>query len=274
MGSSVALRWIAYAMLLGLLSGCWRMVPPGVSGDVLRYRVVKGDTLYSISWRYGYDYREVAAWNNIPPPYSIYPGEDLVLFVPYGVEPRPRQAVTSTAGPKHTTTTARPPVTAGTTSSPAVSAPVSRPPKVQRNSSTSRRVEKGATSHHQKKITWRWPSQGEIASSFNPGSGKKGLDIRGKLGQSVVAAAAGEVVYSGSGLIGYGNLIIIKHNDVYLSAYGHNRRLLVKEGASVAQGEKIAEMGESGKEGVILHFEIRRDGKPVNPIKYLPKRRN
>ena len=97
------------------------------------------------------------------------------------------------------------------------------------------------------------------------------MDIAGNLGQSVVAAAAGKVVYSGNGLIGYGNLIIIKHDAHYLSAYGHNRRLLVKEGSEVKAGEKIAEMGDSGKEGTLLHFEIRRDGKPVDPLRYLPK---
>jgi lipoprotein NlpD len=118
-----------------------------------------------------------------------------------------------------------------------------------------------------------WPTEGVIVAGFEPASGKKGVDIRGQLGQGVVAAADGNVVYSGSGLIGYGNLLIIKHDDAYLSAYGHNRRLLVKEGAQVKQGEKIAEMGDSGKEGIILHFEIRRDGKPVNPLTYLPKRR-
>ena len=91
------------------------------------------------------------------------------------------------------------------------------------------------------------------------------------MGQPIIAAAGGKVVYSGDGLIGYGNLVIIKHNDTYLSAYGHNRRLLVKEGSEVKQGQKIAEMGDSGKQGVILHFEIRRDGKPVDPLRYLPK---
>ncbi len=97
------------------------------------------------------------------------------------------------------------------------------------------------------------------------------MDIAGKLGQPVMAAASGKVVYSGNGLIGYGNLVIIKHDTHYLSAYGHNRRLLVKEGGEVKQGEKIAEMGDSGKEGVVLHFEIRRDGKPIDPLRYLPK---
>jgi lipoprotein NlpD len=111
-----------------------------------------------------------------------------------------------------------------------------------------------------------------VRNRFNPSRGKKGLDIEGKVGQSILAAANGKVVYSGDGLIGYGNLVIIKHDDTYLSAYGHNRRLLVQEGNEVKQGQKIAEMGDSGKQGVILHFEIRRDGKPVDPLRYLPKK--
>lgn len=257
-------RLLLSVILLGMLTGCWRMVPPGVSGDVLRYQVARGETLYSISWRYGYDYREVAAWNNIPPPYTLYPGDELILFVPYGTEPRQRPA---TAVDQRQAATA-PAVVASAAPTPrTISAPA-------RAVVRSPRVEKTPQRLHQGKVSWRWPSEGSIAAGFEPANGKKGLDIRGKLGQSVLAAASGEVVYSGSGLIGYGNLIIIKHSDVYLSAYGHNRLLLVKEGEKVKQGEKIAEMGDSGKDGVILHFEIRRDGKPVNPLPYLPKRRN
>ena len=120
-------------------------------------------------------------------------------------------------------------------------------------------------------IAWAWPTQGQQKYPFQPNAGKKGLGIAGKIGQSIHAAADGEVVYSGSGLIGYGNLLIIKHDDVYLSAYGHNKRLLVQEGAKVKRGQKIAEMGESSRDGALLHFEIRRDGNPVNPKIYLPK---
>jgi lipoprotein NlpD len=135
-----------------------------------------------------------------------------------------------------------------------------------------KRVEKVPQRLHNGKITWRWPTGGNIRNRFDPSGGKKGLDIEGKMGQPIYAAAGGKVVYSGDGLIGYGNLIIIKHDSTYLSAYGHNRRLLVKEGSEVKQGQKIAEMGDSGKQGVILHFEIRRDGKPVDPLRYLPKK--
>lgn len=143
---------------------------------------------------------------------------------------------------------------------------------VSRSSATPRhKVEKTTQRLQNRTIHWQWPTTGKLVTRYSPSDGKKGLDIQGKIGQPIKAAAAGKVVYSGNGLIGYGNLIIVKHSDTYLSAYGHNRRLLVKEGAMVKQGEKIAEMGDSGKEGVMLHFEIRRDGKPVDPLGYLPK---
>lgn len=262
--------WLLIGLLFGLLAGCGRMLPMGGRDELIKYTVSPGETLYSISWRYGYDHREVAAWNHIRPPYNIYPGQQLLLIAPYQKDAKPsRQAAATPDAPKSQPSS-------GTSSAPqarpavVASAPVIKPHHTKQPI----RLEKRHPSHQQKSVGWLWPSEGVIVSSFNPGDGKKGLDIRGKLGQRVIAAAAGNVVYSGSGLIGYGNLIIIKHNDTYLSAYGHNRRLLVKEGADVKQGEQIAEMGDSGKDGVILHFEIRRDGKPVDPLTYLPKRRN
>jgi lipoprotein NlpD len=129
---------------------------------------------------------------------------------------------------------------------------------------------KDAVSDDDDKVDWGWPTQGKVVGEFNDGAGSaKGLDIAGKSGQVVNAAAAGKVVYSGSGLRGYGKLIIIKHNKTYLSAYAHNSQVLVKEGQSVAKGQKIAEMGDSDADRVKLHFEIRRFGKPVDPMKYL-----
>lgn len=268
MGSRRIVRWMILGMLLGMLVGCGRMLPVGGRGDLIKYTVSKGETLYSISWRYGYDHREVAAWNSIPPPYSIFPGQRLLLIAPHQRDVKPRRNI-ATAPAKSTPST-----------SPG-GAPVTKPAVVasttirrSRNTQSRKKVEKQPTRHQQKSVAWRWPSKGIIVSAFSPSKGKKGLDIRGKLGQNVIAAADGKVVYSGNGLIGYGNLIIIKHNDTYLSAYGHNRRLLVKEGSVVKQGQKIGEMGDSGKDGVILHFEIRRDGKPVNPMPYLPRRKN
>ena len=260
-------------MLLGMLSGCGRMLPMGGRDELVKYTVNKGETLYSISWRYGYDHREVAAWNNIKPPYSIYPGQQLLLIAPHQQYAKPSRQTTTTAATKPAVSAKIEPARTTPLTRPAVVASASRvKPRITTKKPV--RVEKRPASRQQKSIAWHWPSKGVIVSGFSPSKGKKGLDIRGKLGQSVIAAAPGNVVYSGSGLIGYGNLVIIKHNDTYLSAYGHNRRLLVKEGTAVKQGQKIAEMGDSGKEGVILHFEIRRDGKPVNPLSYLPKRRD
>ena len=119
-------------------------------------------------------------------------------------------------------------------------------------------------------IAWSWPTQGRVVANFNENGGPKGVQIAGELGQPVLASAAGRVVYTGSGLRGYGNLVIIKHNNTYLSAYAHNRQILVKQGDNVTRGQRIAEMGNSDATQVMLHFEIRREGKPVDPIKFLP----
>ncbi|MEC8428765.1 MAG: peptidoglycan DD-metalloendopeptidase family protein, partial [Pseudomonadota bacterium] len=122
-------------------------------------------------------------------------------------------------------------------------------------------------------VKWRWPAKGKVIATFSSRNPlNKGVDIAGKLGESVVAAGSGVVVYAGSGVRGYGKLMIIKHSETFLSAYAHNRKLLVKEGQSVKAGQKIAEMGSSGTDRNKLHFEIRKEGKPVNPMGYLPKR--
>lgn len=265
-------RLLIFLFVLGLLGGCGQMRPMGP--DLIHYTVKPGDTLYSVSWRYGYDHREVAAWNNIPAPYTIYVGQQIQIISPYQrtaraapsrnapVRASPSTAAPPPATPRKRTVVARTPVR------------VTPPVPVTRSSQkkAEKKVEKAAPRLQNGKIVWRWPTGGNIRNRFAPSGGKKGLDIEGKMGQPIFAAAGGKVVYSGDGLIGYGNLIIIKHDNTYLSAYGHNRRLLVKEGSEVKQGQKIAEMGDSGKQGVILHFEIRRDGKPVDPLRYLPKK--
>ena len=266
---------LVIVIVAGLLGGCGEMRPMGNRSDLIHYTVKQGDTLYSISWRYGYDHREVAAWNSIPPPYTIYPGQQLLIIAPYQADPRELPAsqaaqtsTTASASTQSGTASQVPPRMVGRTA--AVSRPLPTTSGTTRN--TSRQVlEKDTARLQSKSIHWRWPTNGNLLNKYAPNDGKKGLDIAGKLGQPILAAAGGRVVYSGNGLIGYGNLIIIKHNDHYLSAYGHNRRLLVKEGAEVKQGEKIGEMGDSGKDGIILHFEIRQDGKPVDPLRYLPK---
>ena len=139
----------------------------------------------------------------------------------------------------------------------------------QKQDTSHRNVKNQITTNQ--KINWAWPIKGKLIKTFNKRlNDAKGIDIAGRVGSEVKAAASGKVVYSGNGLISYGNLIIIKHNDLYLSAYAHNRKLLVKEGQQVRVGQRIAELGSTGAENPRLHFEIRKNGKPVNPVRYLP----
>lgn len=253
-------------MLCGvLLNACGELQPMDASGQMIDYRVSSGDTLYSIAWRYGYDHQEVAAWNNISPPFIIHPGDHIYL-IPPGREV-PGNLPVNTANGVTSQANAQPSDNGsagnGDTPRPTTSTVVSSLRDKVKN--TYQRIRNSA-------VHWAWPTTGKMLNSYSPSKGKKGLDIGGHIGQQIRAAAGGTVVYSGSGLIGYGKLVIIKHNDAYLSAYGHNSKLLVTEGKTVKQGEVIAEMGDSGKEGVMLHFEIRRNGKPVDPLSYLPRK--
>ena len=206
------------------------------------YSVQRGDTLYSITWRYGLDYRTVASANGISSPYTIYPGQKLYLKTkaPAAVKPaaaKPGPAQSTPASPR------------------AIPKPAASATKVSKPSA--------------KVSTWRWPTVGKVTRGYSS-SVHKGIDISGKRGDAIIAVAAGRVVYAGTGIVGYGELLIVKHNDIYLSAYGHNYRLLVKEGEQVKAGQKIAEKGSSGTDTVKLHFEIRKEGKPVDPQKLLP----
>lgn len=230
--------------------------PKHAAGPRPPFHVVRsGETLYSIAWHYGLDYHRLAAWNHISPPYTIYPRQRLSLHEPRVLaadRAAPRAPPRSPAAPTaHRVAKAQPSgVTYAATRSPPRSA--SAPPDGDRRSI----------------LHWRWPTRGKMVKSFAE-TGDKGIDIAGKLGQPVRAAAPGRVVYSGGGLIGYGKLIILRHNHNYLSAYAHNEKLLVKEGERVKAGQTIAEMGHSGTDRVMLHFEIRHDGKPVNPLPFL-----
>ncbi len=192
--------------------------------------VRRGETLFSISWRYGKNPDDVARWNRLGDGSLIYPGQVIRLTPPGGMS-------------QPATTASRP------GSKPLPPIPAQPAPK------------------------WSWPTAGKINVEFGakPGTGT-GVLINGKIGQPIVAAASGRVVYSGSGLIGYGQLIILKHNDTYLSAYGYTASLLVKEGQEVEKGQRIATMGEGPERKPRLHFEIRRNGKPVNPRPFLPAR--
>ncbi|MDH3377998.1 MAG: peptidoglycan DD-metalloendopeptidase family protein, partial [Gammaproteobacteria bacterium] len=198
--------------------------------------VRRGDTLYSIAWQAGVDFRRLAQWNAIVPPYLIKPGQRIAF--------RPRVRAADVAKqPSRATPTA--------SSQPARAAPT------------------GAGNLPVK--SWVWPADGHVTEKFSITRGNKGIDIAGSAGATVRAAAAGKVVYAGTGLRGYGRLIIVKHNDAFLSAYAHNRRMLVEEGQGVSRGQKIAEMGDSGANSVKLHFEIREQGKPIDPLRYLPR---
>ncbi|MGI9248850.1 MAG: peptidoglycan DD-metalloendopeptidase family protein [Woeseiaceae bacterium] len=196
--------------------------------------VRKGETLFSIAWRYGENPSDVARWNQLGDGSLIYPGQVLRL--------------TPASGSTSRTTSGKRP-TQKRESSPLPDIPAQPSPK------------------------WSWPTRGRINVDFGakPGSGT-GVLINGKAGQPIYAAASGRVVYAGGGLIGYGQLIILKHNDTYLSAYGYNASLLVKEGEQIKKGQRIASMGEGPERKPRLHFEIRRNGKPVNPRQHLPPR--
>ena len=250
---------LASLVLSVALAGCSTLPYSGAGFHPGYYQVHPGETLYSIAWRFDLNYRELAGWNGISAPYTIYPGQRLRMNPPPGA----RYASTSrhvTAAPAQ-----KPKVYAPRVSSRPVSPKIS----VHASSKASSKVAKGALLH------WEWPAKGALGKHFSSGAGgSRGIDITGRLGEPVVAAAAGQVVYSGNGLPSYGKLLIIQHNERYLTAYAHNEKLLVHEGDVVKQGQKIATMGRSGTNihRPTLHFEIRRDGEPVDPLHYLPRR--
>ena len=243
-------RSLGVACVAVWLAGCagalsWN--PPGAPPSVQQpavapapiprsYVVQPGDTLYSIAWRYGLDYHDLATWNGIGLDFLIKPGQTLALAAPRGMLARP--------APRPTTAVAGASAAASAAYRPA--------------------------SEH---LHWVWPTQGAVVRLYHAGDPlSKGIDISGVQGQSVYAAAPGMVVYTGSAILGYGKLIIIKNSEQFLSAYADNDAMLVHEGDRVQSGERIATMGLSRNGHALLHFEIRYDGKPVNPLNYLPSR--
>lgn len=197
------------------------------------YVVQPGDTLFKIAFEHGLDYRDLAAWNGIADVNLIRAGERLRLL-----PPRKPPAAVAAANPSR-----------------------NKPPA----------VEALPPVENEEVAVWTWPTRGSLLEGFDEAAGNKGIDIAGSPGTPVLAAAPGRVVYAGEGLRGYGKLIIIKHNQTTLSAYAHHSRILVHEGQTVAQGQKIGEMGSSDADRVKLHFEIRRFGRPQDPLSYLPK---
>ena len=245
---------------------------PAIETSGRYHKVRRGETLYAIAWRHGLDYRQLAAWNGIAAPYVIYPGQTLRLRAVHRRQghrvKRPAGIDTGASRSAGSASTRRRSHSAGPGATSEHERPAQRSPSSAGNPVRSRGD--NAKDIPSARLKWHWPARGKVVSAFGE-AGRKGVDIEGSLGQPILAASDGRVVYSGDGLLRYGKLIIIKHNGEFLSAYAHNNRLVVEEGEPVARGQRIAEMGRSGTSTVMLHFEIRRNGTPVDPMRYLPK---
>lgn len=223
---------ILFAFVL-FLNGCAHFNQPKRKGQGW-YLVKPSDTLFSVAWRYDIDFQKLAHWNQLKSPYNIVPGQYIRLIKPKFSRPEVVQ------------------------------------PKVTLTKNTVKKI-------RIKPIKWAWPVKGNVLNKFSFNDiNKRGIDIASKVGQPVSAVASGKVVYSGNGLAGYKNLIIIKHNETYLSAYANNKNLLVKEGDTVLSGKKIADMGfhqdSKSNKKYLLHFQIRKNGKPIDPIRMLSKK--
>lgn len=268
--------WRVCLLLCCLLPACASGPVNAPVGDRTRqparipgmHTVGQGDTLYSVAFLYGKTVEQLAAWNGIRKPYTIYRGQKIRLTPPpRSAAPAVRKIPPSQPKPR-----------VSSRQKPALPSSV-RPSRPKVDSSAvakpapgKKAVKTGAVAGNGP-LRWTWPASGKLIRRFDARSaGKKGIDIAGKPGSPVRAAAAGKVVYAGSGLSGYGRLIIIKHNKDFLSAYAHNRKLLAREGEWVKQGELIARMGSSATDRTKLHFEVRKKGQPVDPLRYLPKR--
>ena len=269
-------------------------IPKGSYAGGSTYTVKRGDTLFYIAWITGNDFRDLAQRNNVPAPYGLEVGQTLQVGSSSGTPITGGNAVTTAdasaqgvapvAVQNTTTVVASKPVITysedsgeqsankmlpnnkGTAT--AVTAPVTAPVVSSTTVPTA-----SSTSDSAPISTWRWPTDGKVIENFSATEGgNKGIDIAGSKGQAIIATASGRVVYAGNALRGYGNLIIIKHNDDYLSAYAHNDTMLVREQQEITAGQKIATMGSTGTSSTRLHFEIRYKGKSVNPLRYLPQR--
>lgn len=251
------------------------------------YVVKKGDTLYGIALDHGQDYKDIAAWNSLDNPNHIQVGQSLRVTPPSGAPVAVTKPVVSSAPIEVKATTAG----VGANGDAVKHAPLGgKVPysdealaRMRRESSGQSDVKSAASAPKpaektaertvlaSDEIEWVWPASGKLLTPFTEG-GNKGVDLAGKSGDAVLAAASGVVSYAGTGLRGYGNLVVLRHNATWLSVYAHNSKILVKEKQTVAQGQKIAEIGSSDAESSRLHFEIRRQGKPVDPQKFLPPR--
>ncbi|QJR80414.1 peptidoglycan DD-metalloendopeptidase family protein [Alteromonas pelagimontana] len=284
-GVSSAYRALQLLIVLGALGGCssdHRPAPvvllnsqpdvadEGYSGDT--YTVKSGDTLFAIAWYTGNDYRDIARYNNLRAPYSIYPGQTLRVVAPRTAKSPSSSAIKGRSGPT------------STKKSTSVVDPQNKQAygesennvnnqRVKAVENSAKNVAKQSPSSFPATVQqWVWPAKGKLVGTFSKvESGSKGIEISAPHGTRVNASAAGKVVYSGNALRGYGNLIIIKHTDSFLSAYAHNDTNMVKEQQWVTAGQQIATMGKSGTDSVKLHFEVRYRGKSLDPLRYLPK---
>jgi len=242
------------------------------------YTVRKGDTLLRIALDFGQNYRDLVAWNNLADPDDIKVGQ-VLRVTPQdrnggaiaGTNPITMPGADKTPAPPKKTTPRgdKKAYSEGGLADAKDDNPGVNPKAAERPSGPV--AGSTVTASDDEKLSWMWPSDGKIIATFDEGK-NKGIDIAGKLGQQVMAAGSGKVMYAGSGIRGYGNLVIVKHSNSLLSAYAHNRTIVVKEGQSVTKGQVIAEMGDSDADTVKLHFEIRQQGKPVDPSKFLPSR--
>ncbi len=225
------------------------------------YTVKAGDTLFRIALDSGQNWRDIQAWNNLTNPNALEVGQVL------RVQPPGSSTAAAPAAPSGPTTS--PVTSSGVAARPLTE--TSPPPAATASPTPAPAPAPAPAANGGDEISFIWPAQGTVVTPFDEAN-NKGVSIAGKVGDPVVAAADGRVVYAGAGLRGYGNLIILKHNNTYLTAYAHNQALLVREDQAVRQGQKIAEMGSSDTDRVKLHFEVRRLGKPVDPMGHLPKR--
>lgn len=215
---------------------------PGLASD---YHVQTGDTVYSIAWAFGMDYRDIVRYNHLQEPYQLHEGQTLQMAAPMV-----------------------PTIHAAPASKPVVMTPAPKPVLIASKPVVA--VKTIAPKPIVNNKNWLWPTQGKMVKSYSLASGgNRGIDIAGKYNQSIHATAAGKVVYIGNSMPGYGNLIIIKHSDTVLSAYAFNKSIGVKEGQTITAGQTIARMGKNSKGQAVLHFEIRENGKPTNPLHYV-----
>jgi len=243
------------------------------------YKVKAGETLYSIAWRANSDVRQIAQLNKLSPPYNIYPNQKLILAPSVKAKAKVKGKTTKASHTKHPSKKQN--KSSSHTSAKGAKKTLASTKKQAygKNINTKKTVrndlskDSSKTTFSQKISHWQWPVKGKVITRFSSKTqGNKGIDITGRRGTKIRAAAAGKVVYAGSALRGYGKLIIIKHNDDYLSAYAHNDTILVKELQYVKAGDIVAKMGDTAAQRVMLHFEVRFRGNSVDPLKYLPKK--